>query len=65
MNKVQRITVPEVRQKVKEGDALLVCTYESDDQFKIYQLENALSFHQFEKLLPGLSWDREIIFYCN
>lgn len=65
MEKVLRIGPLEVRRKVATGDALLVCAYESDYEFNHLQLERAVSFHTFQKLLAGLSPDKEIIFYCN
>ena len=65
MEKVLRIKPLDARHKVAYGDALLVCAYENEDEFKHYPLENAVSFHTFKKLLPGLSPDKEIIFYCN
>jgi hypothetical protein len=65
LEKVLRIEPLEARQKVAAGDALLVCAYENEGEFKHLQLENAVSFHTFKKLLAGLSPDKEIIFYCN
>jgi len=52
-------------QKVKAGEALLVCAYESDDQFRKFQLEGAISFHAYKGMLSTIVFDREIIFYCN
>lgn len=65
MEKVLRIGPLEAKQKVASDDALLVCAYESENEFKHLQLERAVSFHTFKKLLAGLSPDKEIIFYCN
>ena len=65
MEKVLRIGPLEARRKVAADDALLVCAYESDTEFNHLQLERAVSFHAFKKLLAGLSPDKEIIFYCN
>jgi len=49
---------------VKAGRALLVCGYEEDEKFKAYRLEMALSFAEFQKMLPTIPKDREIVFYC-
>lgn len=65
MKKVQRITAHEARQKVTAGDALLVCAYESDIEFKQYQLAGAISFRNFKALLNKLNPEQETIFYCN
>lgn len=59
-----RITPKEAYEKVKAGQALLVCGYEEDEKFKALQLEMAIAFTEFEKMLPTLPKDREIIFYC-
>ena len=59
-----RITPQEAYEKVKAGQALLVCGYEEDEKFNAYRLEMALSFAEFQKMLPTLPRDREIIFYC-
>ena len=65
MNKVERITPLESRQKVIAGEALLVCAYESDDKFRHFQLDGAISFHAYKAMLSTLAFDQEIIFYCN
>ncbi len=59
-----RITPQEAYEKVKAGRALLVCGYEEDEKFKAYRLEMALSFAEFQKMLPTIPKDREIVFYC-
>ena len=59
-----RITPQEAYEKVKAGQALLVCGYEEDEKFKAYRLEMALSFAEFQKMLPTIPKDREIVFYC-
>ncbi|NPV04957.1 MAG: ArsR family transcriptional regulator [Syntrophaceae bacterium] len=59
-----RITPQEAYEKVKAGQALLVCGYEEEEKFKANRLEMALSFAEFQKMLPTLPKDREIVFYC-
>ncbi len=58
-----RVSPAEAYQKVKAGSALLVCAYPDDATFRKMQLEGAISYKEFESRLPGLSKDREIIFY--
>lgn len=59
-----RITPQEAYEKVKAGQALLVCGYEEDEKFQALRLEMALSFAEFQRMLPALSKEKEIIFYC-
>lgn len=64
MNQVPRVTPEEIYPKLRAGEALLVCGYDSDDRFRQVHLEGALSFSQFKSLRPTLPRDREIVFYC-
>lgn len=64
MAQVIRITPEETRRKLQEGKALLVCAYDSEEQFMSLQLEEALSLPAFKAKLPALPKDQEIIFYC-
>jgi len=59
-----RITPQEAYTKVKAGQAILVCGYEDEEKFRAMRLEMAVSFAAFQKMLPTLPTDREIIFYC-
>jgi len=47
-----RITPYGTFQKVRSGKALLVCAYDSDEQFKSLQLDGAISFSEFRTKLP-------------
>jgi hypothetical protein len=64
MNKVSRITPEETYQKLRAGKALLVCAYDSEEQFRNLQLEGAISFSELRAKLPALSKDQEIVLYC-
>ena len=59
-----RITPDQTRQKATSGAALLVCAYDDEEKFKQVHLEGAISLSELESLLPSLSKDKEIIFYC-
>jgi hypothetical protein len=59
-----RITPQDAYEKVKAGQAILVCGYEDGKRFRALHLEMAISFDEFQNMLPALSRDREIIFYC-
>jgi rhodanese-related sulfurtransferase len=64
MAKVSRITPEETHQKLRAGNALLVCAYDSEAQFRSLQLLRAISLREFREKLPFLSKDQEIVFYC-
>ena len=64
MGEAKRISVTEAYQKVKSGQALLVCGYDDEAKFKMLRLEGALSFKEFGDRLPKLGKGQEIIFYC-
>jgi len=59
-----RIAPKEAYEKVKAGQALLVCGYEDEEKFKAMRLEMAVSFEEFQKMFPALPKDKEIVFYC-
>ena len=59
-----RIPPDEVRNKVKNGSALLVCAYPDEERFKRLHLEGAISLSDFKAKLPTLPKTQEIIFYC-
>lgn len=64
MSDVARVSATEIRARVKSGDALLVCAYVSDEKFRTYRLEDAVSFAQFQTMVPNLAKNKELIFYC-
>jgi hypothetical protein len=64
MSDVPRVSASEIRARVKSGDALLICAYVSDEKFKAYQLEDAVSFTQFQTMVPNLAKNKELVFYC-
>ena len=64
MAEVIRITPEETYQKLRTGNALLVCAYDSEEQFRSLQLSGAISLPEFREKLPSLPKNREIVFYC-
>jgi rhodanese-related sulfurtransferase len=64
MAEPKRITPEEVHQKLKAGNAILVCAYEDESKFKKVHLQGAISLSEFQSKLSSLSKDQEIIFYC-
>lgn len=59
-----RISPEEAHEKVKAGQAILVCAYPEEEKFLKMRLDTAISFSEFQKILPTLPRDQEIIFYC-
>ena len=59
-----RISVEDARQKVSAGRALLVCAYDDDEKYRNNNLQGAISLNDFKSMLPSLSTDQEMIFYC-
>ena len=63
MSELIIISADDAYRKTISGEALLVCAYD-DERFEKFNLEGAISFREFESMVPGLARDREIIFYC-
>lgn len=63
MNKADTIDPTQAREKVHQGEALLVCAYEDPQRCRDLLLHGAISLDELESI--ELSKDREIIFYCN
>ena len=64
MSTPTRITVQEARAKMlAPHPPLLVLGYEEDSKFRMFPLEGAIPFSEFQSKLPSLPKDREIIFY--
>jgi len=65
MEGIARISATEAHKKVRAGQAILVCAYESDARFAKFHLEGAIPFSEFKELFPKLKVEQEVIFYCN
>jgi len=59
-----QIEPKDAREKVKSGEALLVCGYDDEAKCRQFGLEGAISYREFLGRVPSLPKDREIIFYC-
>ncbi|MEJ5331000.1 MAG: hypothetical protein WHT07_12700 [Desulfobaccales bacterium] len=64
MAEVNRVAPAEIYPRVKAGECLLVCAYESDEAFRSMRLEGAIPLKEFKNRLAGLPKDQEIVFYC-
>ncbi len=53
----------EIYQKVISGEAILVCAYNDEEEYKRINLEGSISLAEFYSKLPQYSKDQEIIFF--
>ena len=60
---IERIGPEVTYEKVKAGNAMLVCAYD-DGKCADMLLEGALLRGEFESRLPTFAKDQEIVFYC-
>jgi len=63
MPEPERVTAKDVHDKLKSGNALLVCAYEDEMKFKAMRLGGAISLNEFRSKLSSLEKDQEIVFY--
>ena len=59
-----RVSLEEIYPRVKSGDSLLVCAYDSEETFQSMRLEGAISLQDFKNYIVRLPKDQEIVFYC-
>lgn len=64
MSEVTLVPAKQAYERTKNGQALLVCAYESDDKFKNVHLEGAIPLSEFQSKVSSIEKDKEIIFYC-
>lgn len=64
MADIARVSASEIRPRVQAGDALLVCAYSSDEKFKAHHLEGAISYAEFQAVVPTLDKTKELVFFC-
>ena len=58
-----RVTPEEVYPKVKSGQAVLVCAYNDEEEYRRINLEGSISLTEFYSKLIQYSKDQEIIFF--
>ena len=64
MNDVTLVSAEQAYERTKNGQALLVCAYESDDKFNNVHLEGAIPLSEFQSRVSSIDKNQEIIFYC-
>jgi rhodanese-related sulfurtransferase len=60
----RRISPQEAHQHLESSDAMLVCAYDSPQEFERNHLEGATSLNEFQGSAESMPRDREVIFYC-
>jgi len=63
VTEAMRISPEEAYLKVKSGEAILVCAYKDDEEYRRINLEGSISLSEFHSRLPQYSKDQEIILY--
>jgi hypothetical protein len=63
MSEPIRIKPEEVYPKVKSGEAILVCAYNDEEEYKRINLEGSISLSEFYSKLPQYSKEQDIIFF--
>jgi hypothetical protein len=58
------IAVMEAWDNVIDGQAMLVCAYDSDEKFNKMRLQGAIPLSTFKDKLMSIEKDQMIIFYC-
>jgi hypothetical protein len=64
MPKILRVSPEEMYPRLKSGDCLLVCAYDSEETFRSMRLEGAISLQEFKGQVSRIPKDQEIVFYC-
>ncbi len=62
---VKRVDPRYARERVDDGQALLVCAYDDEEKCDAMKLEGAIDMRELRSRLAGLPRDEELIFYCG
>jgi rhodanese-related sulfurtransferase len=62
---ITRITPQQAHAHMRsDASAMLVCAYDSEEEFHQNHLEGAIDLEHFASQADAIAKDREIIFYC-
>ena len=64
MKKPKGIDPTQAREKVKNDEATLVCSYEDDEKCGKVLLDGSITMRQLKASLDERSKDEELVFYC-
>ncbi|HSL84100.1 MAG TPA: ArsR family transcriptional regulator [Thermoanaerobaculia bacterium] len=62
MSNAERIDAERARERVRSGEALLVCAYEDEEKCRKLGLEEALTLAELQA--RDVPRDRELVFFC-
>jgi len=65
MKKPKGIDPTQAREKVRSGQATLVCAYEDEEKCRRVLLDGSITMKELEATLDRRSKDEELIFYCT
>jgi len=65
MPEAPRVSPDYVWDKLHIGsDALLVCAYDDPEKCRQVKLQGSIDMQELNRRLPGITKDRELVFYC-
>jgi rhodanese-related sulfurtransferase len=64
MADIERINVQEAHRKATAKQALLVCAYEDEAKYRVFNLDGSIPLSRFQSQVDSLPKTQEIIFYC-
>jgi hypothetical protein len=64
MADIERISVQEAHRKATAKQALLVCAYEDEAKYRVFNLDGSIPLSRFQSQVDSLPKTQEIIFYC-
>lgn len=62
MANAERIDAERARERVRSGEALLVCAYDDEEKCRKFGLAEALTLAELQA--RDVARDREIVFFC-
>jgi len=64
MADIERFSVEEAHGKAERHQALLVCAYDDEAKYRMFNLDGSMSLASFQAKVGSLPKTQEIIFYC-
>ena len=64
MADIERISVEQAHQRVNANHALLVCAYDDEVKYRMFNLDGSIPLSSFQARIDALPQTQEIIFYC-
>ena len=64
MADIERISVQDARRHAQANKALLVCAYDDEAKYRMFNLDGSIPLSSFQSRAEALPKTQEIIFYC-